>query len=102
MRISDLSSDVCSSDLLAFALLVVGLHTGRNNTPLLEMGRNCLRPHPKDDTVFLVLWQRRGSNTSKVALRAASDVERLLESTPRVRTRVERLLRRVMVLTENL
>lgn len=91
-----------TSDLLIYALLVVALHTGRNTTPLLEMGRNCLRPHPKDDTVFLVLWKRRGYNTSKVALRAESKTERELEATPSVRTNVERLIRRVMVLTEPL
>ncbi|WLI13892.1 MULTISPECIES: hypothetical protein [Pseudomonas] len=91
-----------TSDLLVYALLVVALHTGRNTTPLLEMGRDCLRPHPKDNTVFLVLWKRRGYNTSKVALRAESDTERLLESTPNVRTNVERLIRRVMALTESL
>ncbi|MDT4800929.1 hypothetical protein FQZ97_336260 [compost metagenome] len=89
-------------DLLSFALLVVALHTGRNTTPLLEMDRNCLRPHPKDNTVFLVLWKRRGYTSSKVALRAESDTERLLESTPSVRTNVERLIRRVMSLTEPL
>ncbi|WP_448089582.1 hypothetical protein [Pseudomonas azerbaijanoccidentalis] len=88
-----------TGELLVFALLSVALHTGRNTTPLLEMGRDCLRPHPKDDTVFLVLWKRRGYNTSKVALRADSDAERLLESTPSVRTNVERLIRRVMALT---
>jgi len=65
-------------------------------------GRFSLRPHPKDDTVFLILWKRRGYNTSKVALRAESDVEHLLESTPSVRISVERLIRRVMVLTEPL
>lgn len=91
-----------TGELLAFALMVVALHTGRNTTPLLEMGRGCLRPHPKDNTVFLVLWKRRGYNTSKVALRAESDAERLLESTPSVRTNVERLIRRVMALTEPL
>lgn len=89
-------------DLLAIALLVVALHTGRNTTPLLEMGRNCLRPHPKDNTVFLVLWKRRGYTSSKVALRAESDTERLLESTPSVRINIERLIRRVMALTEPL
>jgi hypothetical protein len=88
--------------LLVSALLIVALHTGRNATPLLEMGRDCLRPHPKDNTVFLVLWKRRGYNTSKVALRAESQTERFLESTPSVRTNVERLIRRVMVLTEPL
>lgn len=88
-----------TGELLAYALLIVALHTGRNTTPLLEMGRDCLRPHPKDNTVFLVLWKRRGYNTSKVALRAESDTERLLESTPSVRVNVERLIRRVMDLT---
>jgi hypothetical protein len=88
-----------TSDLLVYVLLVVALHTGRNTTPLLEMGRDCLRPHPKDDAVFLVLWKRRGYNTSKVALRAESKAERVLEAMPSVRTNVERLIRRVMVLT---
>lgn len=91
-----------TSEILPFVLLVVALHTGRNTTPLLEMSRDCLRAHPKDNTVFLVLWKRRGYNTSKVAMRAESNAERLLESTPSVRTNVERLIRRVMVLTEPL
>jgi len=91
-----------TSELLSYALLVVALHTGRNTTPLLEMSRDCLRPHPKDNRVFLVLWKRRGYNCSKVALRAMSDAERLLESTPSVRTNVEHLIRRVMALTESL
>lgn len=91
-----------SSRMLAYALLIVALHTGRNTTPLLEMGRDCLRPHPKDDTVFLVLWKRRGYNSSKVVLRAESKSERLLEAAPSVRTNVERLIRRVMALTEHL
>lgn len=91
-----------TGNLLTYALLAVALHTGRNTTPLLEMTRDCLRPHPKDNTVFLVLWKRRGYNTSKVALRAESDSERLLESTPSVRTNIERLIRRVMALTEPL
>ncbi|WP_236066539.1 hypothetical protein, partial [Pseudomonas alliivorans] len=91
-----------TSELLVYALLVVALHTGRNTIPLLEMGRNCLRPHPKDNTVFLVLWKRRGYNTSKVALRVDSDSERVLEAMPSIRPSVERLIRRVMVLTEPL
>lgn len=91
-----------TSDLLVYALLVVALHTGRNNTPLLEMGRNCLRPHPKDNTAFLVLWKRRGYNFSKVALRTESKAERVQEAMPSVRVNVERLIRRVMILTEPL
>lgn len=91
-----------TSELLSYALLLVALYTGRNTTPLLEMSRDCLRPHPKDNTVFLTLWKRRGYNTSKLALRAESDAERRLESTPSVRINVERLIRRVMALSETL
>lgn len=90
---------VVTSELLIFALLIVALHTGRNTTPLLEMSHDCLSPHPKDNTVFLVLWKRRGYNTSKVALRGEPEIERLLESTPSVKSNVERLIRRVMQLT---
>lgn len=97
------SDDVSvTSDLLSYALLIVALHTGRNATPLLEMGRDCLRAHPKDNSVFLVLWKRRGYSTSKVALRAESIAERVLESTPTIKTNVERLIRRVLALTEPL
>lgn len=91
-----------TGELLSLALLIVALHTGRNTTPLLEMRRDCLRSHPKDNTVFLVLWKRRGYNSNKVALRAESNTERVLESTPSVRTNVECLIRRVMALTEAL
>jgi hypothetical protein len=91
-----------TSELLVYALLIVALHTGRNTTPLLEMSRDCLHPHPKDNTVFLTLWKRRGYNSSKVALRAESDAERLMESTPSVKINVERLIRRVMALSEPL
>ena len=91
-----------TSELVGYALLIVALHTGRNSTPLLEMNRNCLYAHPKDGSAFLVLWKRRGHNTSKVALRADSTHERLLEATPTVRTNVERLIRRVIARTEEL
>jgi hypothetical protein len=91
-----------TGELLAYALLIVALHTGRNATPLLEMVRDCLHPHPKNGSVFLALWKRRGHNTSKVILRADSTAERVLESTPTVRVNVERLIRRVFVLTDPL
>lgn len=91
-----------TGELLSLALLVVALHTGRNTTPLLEMSRDCLRAHPKDNLTFLVLWKRRGHNSSKVALRTLTDDDRLLESTPSVRANVERLIRRVMALTASL
>lgn len=88
-----------SGTLLTYALLVVALHTGRNTTPLLEMPTDCLRAHPKDDTMFLVLYKRRGHTTSKVALRAHSTVDRVVESTPTLRPTVLRLIRRTVELT---
>lgn len=91
-----------TGELVAYALLIVALHTGRNTTPLLEMGRDCLRAHPKDNSTFLILWKRRGHNTSKVILRAESTNERLLESTPTVKTNVELLIRRVIALSSEL
>lgn len=91
-----------TSELLAYALLIVALHTGRNTTPLLEMGRDCLRAHPKDNSTFLILWKRRGHNTSKVVLRGESTNERLIESTPTIKINVERLIRRVIARTEQL
>jgi hypothetical protein len=89
-----------TADLLVSVMLVVALHTGRNTTPLLELERNCLRPHPKDNTAFLVLWKRRGHTSSKVTLR--KDTVRGVESTPTVRVNVERLIQRVLELSEPL
>lgn len=93
---------VVTSELLSYVLLTVALYTGRNTTPLLEMSRDCLCPHPKDNTFFLLLWKRRGYKMSKVVLRSNSDDERDLESTPTVRTNVARLICLVLTLTEPL
>ncbi|MCF5715230.1 hypothetical protein [Pseudomonas tremae] len=90
---------IVTSSLLSYALLTVALHTGKNTTPLLEMDRNCLRPHPKDDLTFLVLWKRRGHTSYKSTLRSPTPEERTLESTPTVRTNIELLIRRVLHLT---
>lgn len=91
-----------TSELLAYALLIVALHTGRNTTPLLEMGHDCLRAHPKDNSTFLILWKRRGHNTSKIILRGESTNERLLESTPTIKINIERMIRHVIARTEPL
>ena len=88
--------------LISHALLVVALHTGRNTTPLIEMPVDCLRPHPKDATEFLVLYKRRGHTSSKVALRAESRIDRVVESLPTVRPSVASLIRRVIELTNSL
>jgi hypothetical protein len=91
-----------TSELLAYALLIVALHTGCNTTPLLEMGRDCLHAHPKDNTSFLTLWKRRGHKTSRAILRSENTNERLLEATPTVKTNVERLIRKVIARTDQL
>jgi len=91
-----------TGELLAYAMLTVALHTGRNTTPLLEMERNCLRAHPKNNSVFLVLWKRRSHTSHKVALRAENRAAQLLESTPTVQTNVERLIRRILAHSEPL
>ena len=87
---------------LSHALFVIALHTGRNTTPLIEMPIDCLRPHPKDATEFLVLYKRRGHTTTKVALRSESRIDRVVESLPAVRPTVARLIRRVVELTSSL
>ncbi|UVM05747.1 hypothetical protein [Pseudomonas laurylsulfatiphila] len=91
-----------TTELLGYAMLIVALHTGRNTTPLLEMNRDCLREHPKNGNAFLVLWKRRGRNTNKVILRTDSSHEPLLESTPTIKTNVERLIRHIILRTESL
>jgi len=88
-----------SRQSLSHALLLIALHTGRNTTPLVEMPIDCLRPHPKDGTEFLVLYKRRGHTTTKIALRSESGVKRVVESLPTVRPSIAQLIRRVIVLT---
>jgi len=91
-----------TSDLLVYALLIVALHTGRNTTPLLEMKRNCLHPHPKDNRTFLVLWKRRGHKNSNVTLASDSVDAPLIDTMPTIKINVERLIRRVIDRTETL
>ncbi|THJ50831.1 hypothetical protein E9536_25910 [Burkholderia sp. LS-044] len=91
-----------TSELLAYALLCIALHTGRNTWPLLELGRDCLHPHPRDGMLFLVLYKRRGHSTNKVPLRAEDDSDLSIGSMPTVRPSVARLIRRVLQLTEPL
>ena len=81
-----------TSELLSYALLVIALHTGRNTTPLLEMERDCLHAHPKEKTKFLVVYKRRGNNSSRVALQGESAEERATAAKPSLRANVVRLV----------
>lgn len=91
-----------TGSLLVYALLVVALHTGRNTTPLLEMTPHCLRPHPREDKLFLVLWKRRGHSISKVVIRGESDQERAVDSLPTIGGNVATLVRRVIALSDEI
>ena len=91
-----------TSDLLAYAVLIIALHTGRNTTPLLELDRDCLRPHPKEKTMFLVVYKRRGNNSSRVALQGSSESERVLEGTPTLRTNVVHLVEILVGLSDRI
>lgn len=93
---------VVTSDLLAYALLIVALHTGRNTTPLLEMRRDAIKPHPKADTSFLVLYKRRGHSKHKVPIRDGPIEPNEIESVPTLRSSVAVLVRRVIELTDPL
>ena len=91
-----------TSDLLAYALLIIALHTGRNTWPLLEMTRDCLHAHPKDDRLFLVLYKRRSHSLVKVALRSDGIDELGTHFMPTVRPSVARLIGRVLELSDRL
>ncbi|MEK2612300.1 phage integrase SAM-like domain-containing protein [Pseudomonas shirazensis] len=91
-----------NTHLLACALIVVALHTGRNTTPLLEMTRDCLHDHPKPGRKFLVLWKRRGYNTSKVVLRSSKAPEEERPTTFAVRNNIDSLINRILYLTSDI
>lgn len=89
-------------DLLAYALLIVALHTGRNTWPLLEMTRDCLHAHPKNDRLFLVLYKRRSHSSNRVVLRSDDAQDMAIQSMPTVLPSVGRLIRRVIELSDRL
>lgn len=91
-----------TSDLLVYALLIIALHTGRNTWPLLEMTRDCLRAHPKNDRLFLVLYKRRSHSSNRVVLRSDNAQDVAIESMPTVLPNVARLIRRVLELSDRL
>lgn len=87
-----------TGEILAYALLIVALHTGRNTVPLLELTTDCLQPHPKRGLRFLVVRKRRARRTHAVAVNAEA-LGVGSESAPAVRPTVVRLIQRVIELT---
>lgn len=91
-----------TSELLGYALLIIALHTGRNTWPLLEMTRDCLHVHPRDDRLFLVLYKRRSHSQTKVVLHSDEAQDNDIHSMPTVRPSVARLIRRLFELSDKL
>ncbi|CAI2024964.1 Uncharacterised protein [Serratia fonticola] len=77
------------SDQMMIYLLLVAVRTGRNPTPLFEMRRDALQPHPiKPEThALLTMYKRRGNNISVQSFRAPSrEVEDMATVTASVAT----------------
>ena len=58
------------SQALVVLLLIIGMRSGINVTPLLEMKRDCLEPHPFMPNLMLVrTFKRRGKGAQSTSLR---------------------------------
>ncbi|WP_213959917.1 hypothetical protein [Variovorax sp. dw_954] len=91
-----------TGELLAYALLAIALHTGRNTTPLLEMSVDCLVDHPKGDRMFLVLYKRRGRRVYKAALKKHVQWEATPHALPTAGMDIVRLIKHVIAITQRL
>ena len=57
------------SQTLTGFMLIIAMRSGMNTTPLLELGRDCLRPHPLPNMRVLESRKHRGRNTQLKTLR---------------------------------
>lgn len=58
------------SEAIVALMLIVGMRSGINTTPLLEMKRDCLEPHPFMPNLMLVrTFKRRGKGAQSTSLR---------------------------------
>jgi integrase len=58
------------SEAIVALMLIVGMRTGINITPILEMKRDCLGPHPFMPNLMLVrTFKRRGKGSQSTSLR---------------------------------
>lgn len=89
------------SDLLMVYLLLVATRTGRNPTPLFEMHRDALQPHPiKPEThALLTTYKRRGNNVSVQSVKLGP---RKIEDAMSVTAGVATLIGEVREMTEPL
>lgn len=68
------------SNILALYLLVIAARTGRNTTPLLELTRDAVLPHPikPDKLGLLVTFKRRGRNTLVQAFEKPQEIKDMI------------------------
>ncbi|MBC7377897.1 MAG: hypothetical protein H7346_10780, partial [Burkholderiaceae bacterium] len=58
------------SEAIVVLMLIIGMRSGINTTPLLEMKRDCLGPHPFMPNLMLVrTFKRRGKGAQSTSLR---------------------------------
>lgn len=70
------------SEAIVVLLLLIGMRSGINATPLLEMKRGCLEPHPFMPNLMLVrTFKRRGKGAQSTSLRQ-TDVHDLASPIP--------------------
>lgn len=89
------------SDRLIVYLLLIAARTGRNPSPIFEMRRNALQPHPiKPDThALLTTFKKRGNN---IAVQSIKLQPRTIEDSLTVTTGIATLIGEVRELTEPL
>ena len=87
------------SEALVVLMLIVGMRSGINTTPLLEMKRDCLGPHPFMPNLMLVrTFKRRGKGAQLTSLRQ-TNIHDLAASIPMDGVAV---LKMVLGMTQNL
>lgn len=87
------------SEALVVLMLIVGMRSGINTTPLLEMKRDCLGPHPFMPNLMLVrTFKRRGKGAQLTSLRQ-TNIHDLAASIPMDGVAV---LKKVLGMTQNL
>ncbi len=89
------------SDKLTVYLLLIAARTGRNPTPLLEMGRDALKPHPLNPKArsLLVVYKRRGNKVSVQGFKRSVGKSIDVEGVATARADVASLFREVLEMT---
>lgn len=90
-----------AAQVLMLYFLIIAARTGRNTTPLFELTRDALRPHPiKPDRWLLVTYKRRGYSTHIQSFGA--DERRELSTITSLRASVVTLYEEALAFTQPL